>query len=84
MLYCLCSLTQPIPKTTHGDGSLAFYGNGDTREYEYDSKHRITKLKIDVQDRFAHNYDNLGNLHSYKDLIQRVTYTYMGEPSPCV
>ncbi len=53
------------------------YGNGDTREYEYDSKHRVTKLTIDNVDRFSYNYDNQGNLHSYTDLVQNITYTYL-------
>ena len=55
----------------------AAYGNGNTREYEYDRQGRVKKMIIDGVDRFSYTYDSQGNLLSYTDLVANEKFTYV-------
>ena len=55
----------------------AAYGNGNTREYEYDRQGRVKKLIIDGVDRFSYTYDSQGNMLSYTDLVANEKFTYV-------
>ncbi len=55
----------------------AAYGNGNTREYEYDRQGRVKKMIIDGVERFSYTYDSQGNLLSYTDLVANEKFTYV-------
>ena len=55
----------------------AAYGNGSTREYEYDRQGRVKKMIIDGVERFSYTYDSQGNLLSYTDLVVNEKFTYV-------
>ena len=55
----------------------AAYGNGSTREYEYDRQGRVKKMIIDGVERFSYTYDSQGNLLSYTDLVANEKFTYV-------
>ena len=52
------------------------YGNGDSVEYEYDDKGRVTKQTYEDGDTVTYTYDNDGALAKVTDSATGITTTY--------
>ncbi len=52
------------------------YGNGNSVQYEYDSKGRVTGQTYEDGDTYSYTYDNSGNLATVKDSVTGITTTY--------
>jgi hypothetical protein len=53
-----------VEKNTQGDVSKVTYPNGETKEFEYDAKHHLTKIKYKNGDYYEKDKNDNWNLHS--------------------
>lgn len=53
-----------VEKNRQGDVSKVTYPNGDTKEFEYDGKHHLTKIKYKNGDYYEKDKNDNWNLHS--------------------